>query len=248
MILALTTPSGNRSALPPIARALPQAELFHKAIISLAGKGKPADCPELVGRDGSGKPLQSNHGHAHTIPLDLLRNDGRIDHLAVYAPNGLGALAQSAIKNLKRTWTKGGAGEIQLALAAHGSIEVLRDLQTGLNQQEKILGPVGGSRVWETATPFVPARFLKSRGKNTLQGQVEAELASRGLPLPESVEILPELGIRLRHFIRRRIRGGTPPPIDAGFALRLTFTEPVKGPVLLGYASHFGLGRFRPIA
>ena len=35
-----------------------------------------------------------------------------------------------------------------------------------------------------------------------------------------------------------------PPSLANGFALRLTFAEPVAGPIALGYASHFGLGQF----
>ena len=37
MLLALTTPGGNKSALPSITRTLPQAELLHKALISKLG-------------------------------------------------------------------------------------------------------------------------------------------------------------------------------------------------------------------
>jgi hypothetical protein len=35
------------------------------------------------------------------------------------------------------------------------------------------------------------------------------------------------------------------PPVDCGFALRLRFAEPVRGPLCLGYGSHFGLGLFQ---
>jgi CRISPR-associated protein Csb2 len=48
----------------------------------------------------------------------------------------------------------------------------------------------------------------------------------------------------LRHYVRRRQRGGGPPAVDVGYALRLRFAEPVQGPLTLGYASHFGLGLF----
>ncbi len=77
-------------------------------------------------------------------------------------------------------------------------------------------------------------------------GQINAELASRGMPsveqldgLPRNAELLP-----LRHYVRRRQRGGMPPPIDIGYAIRLRFAEPISGPLALGYASHFGLGMF----
>ncbi|MGH7648271.1 MAG: type I-G CRISPR-associated protein Csb2, partial [Gemmatimonadaceae bacterium] len=102
-----------------------------------------------------------------------------------------------------------------------------------------------GSRVWESATPFIFPRFLKPRGKNGILGQINAELASRLLPAAESAELLSDLTRALRHFIRRRTHGGVPAPVDEGFGLRLTFAEPVKGPLLLGYAAHYGLGRFR---
>jgi CRISPR-associated protein Csb2 len=245
MLLALTTASGNRSALPPITRALPQAELFHRAVVSIAGKGNRVDCPELIGRDATGKPVRGNHSHAHTIPF-AMRDDGRIDHIVVYAPGGLGPSAQSAIRYLKRTWTKGGTGNLQLALVGKGPIGILKDMQLAAAQPDRWLGPAEGANVWVSATPFVPPRHMKSKGRNTLVGQVETELQSRGLPMPEAIEILPELSTPFRHFVKRRSRGGSPPPVEIGFGLKLTFSQPVKGPILLGYACHFGLGRFSP--
>jgi CRISPR-associated protein Csb2 len=90
----------------------------------------------------------------------------------------------------------------------------------------------------------VPPRFLKERGTNTLTGQINAELVSRRLPPVKNIEVSVAGGQSLRHFIRRRQHGGTAPPADIGLALRLEFAEPVCGPISLGYASHFGLGRF----
>ncbi len=75
--------------------------------------------------------------------------------------------------------------------------------------------------------------------------QVNAELLHRELPQAIHVEVDPELTKALRHFVRRRTHGGVPPKVDAGFGLRLRFEQPVCGPLLLGYASHYGLGLFR---
>ncbi|WP_437327115.1 hypothetical protein [Sorangium sp. So ce381] len=36
------------------------------------------------------------------------------------------------------------------------------------------------------------------------------------------------------------------PPAATSLGLRLTFAEPVRGPIALGYASHFGLGATAP--
>ena len=74
MLLALTTPSGTKSALPTVKRVLPQAELLHRSLVARAGRGSQVDCPELTGRDAEGNPLKG-HRHAHVLPVDL-DNDG----------------------------------------------------------------------------------------------------------------------------------------------------------------------------
>ncbi len=248
-VFSLTTPSGNRSALPPCSRALPQAELLHRAIVGHVAQGQRVECPELTGRDEQGKPLRYGHRHAHVLPVDL-DADGHLDHIIVYAPMGLGEVAQRAIRTLHRTWNKGGVGELQVALAGTGDLDALRSLPPPLGRRvECILAPPDGSRTWVSVTPFVPPRFVKRRGVNTLAGQINAELASRGLPSVKELEELPRNAgmVALRHFILRRQRGGMPPPVDVGHALRLYFAEPIVGPLTLGYASHFGLGLFDAI-
>ncbi len=247
MLLALTTPSGNKSALPSVTRTLPQAELFHRALVGLVGKGTRVYCPELTGRDKHGELLRDHHGHAHTIPLDL-DGDGRLDHLLIHAKMRLGDAAQGAIRTLKRTWTKGSAGEIQLAVVGVGDLTMLRQLPGKLGESiARLFGPATGSRIWESVTPYVPPRFLKPRGKNTLLGQISDELASRRLPKIESAYVDASLTRELRHFARRRNHGGVPPPVAAGYGMRLIISEPLSGPLSLGYASHFGLGLFRPV-
>ncbi len=243
MLLALATPSGSKSALPPVARTLPQAELIHQSLVSkvLSG-GEP--CPELIGRDEARQPLKGPHAHAHILPMDL-DGDGHLDHIIVFAPMGLSAAAQRAVRALRRTYMKGGVGELQVAVAAAGSLNDLRALGAGLHIAiERLLGPVSGATSWISATPFVPPRHLKKRGNSTLPGQIAAELEVRGYP-PASVEVLPWTSkiLPLRHFVRCRGRGPRP-PVDAGFAVRLLFDRPVWGPICLGYGSHFGLGRF----
>jgi CRISPR-associated protein Csb2 len=48
-------------------------------------------------------------------------------------------------------------------------------------------------------------------------------------------------------FHRLRSRRGLVQPDCTGTALRLTFPEPVSGPIALGFGSHFGLGLFRAV-
>ncbi|MEX1040801.1 MAG: type I-U CRISPR-associated protein Csb2 [Pirellulaceae bacterium] len=244
MLLSLTTPSGNRASLPPCTRTLPQAELFHRSVISQLGKGRKVNCPELTGRDESGAPLRDDHWHTHTLPVDL-DGDGHLDHIIVYAKMKLGDAAQRAVRQVRETWRKKGP-DIQVALVGYGDLDMLRRLPERLSVNiDSLLGPSGGTCVWESETPFVPPRFLKARGKNSLEGQVNMELRSRGLPEAKEVHVDPKQTRELRHYIRRRSRGGAPPPMDVGFGLRLTLCEPIAGPLLLGYASHYGMGSFR---
>jgi len=246
MLLALTTPSGGKSALPSITRTLPQGELFHRAVVARAANGDQAHCPELTGQDQQHKPLRDHHRHAHIVTLDL-NGDGHLDHVLVYAQMRLGEAAQRAIRTLRRTWTKGGT-DIQLAVVASGDLESLPQLRGGLGiSARRLLGRPQGSHIWESVTPFVLPRFLKPRGKNTIDGQISAELASRRLPPMENVRIDINLTRGLRHFVRCRGHGGVPPPMDSGYGLCLSLSEPVCGPLTLGYGSHFGLGLFQAV-
>ena len=244
ILLALSTPSRRTAALPGIQRTLPQGELFHRAMVGRAGNGQMIDCPELTGRDARGEPLQQGHRHAHVLPLDL-DGDKRIDHILVYASMGLGHAAQQAIRSLKRTWTKGGVGDLQVSVVGRGDLQSLRQLPEPFAPAIRdLLGSPQGSRIWRSATPFVPPRFVKPRGRNTIEGQIHAELASRGLPTPERIEVFRDESIKLRDFVRVRRHGGTAPPRDIGYAIQIELAEPIQGPLTLGYGSHFGLGRF----
>lgn len=244
MLLSLKTRGGNNSALPHINRTLPQGELFHRAIVGRVGKRRRVDCPELTGRDQQGQPLRDGHRHAHVLPLDL-DGDQRIDHVLVYAPMGLGGAAQQGIRSLKRTWTKGGVGELQIAVVGRGDLDALRNLPEPLNRHiGQLLGPPQRSKTWIGLTPFVPPRFVKPRGGNTIAGQIHAELESRQLPAATNIEVLSDESVAFRHFVRVRRHGGSSPPRDAGYAIRIQLTEHVCGPLTLGYGCHFGLGMF----
>jgi CRISPR-associated protein Csb2 len=183
------------------------------------------------------------------FPVDL-DGDGHLDHIIIHAPMGLGPRAQRAVRSLKRTWTKGGVGGLQVALAGQGSLDDLRGLPSPLDiGVAAVLGPVTGARTWTSSTPLVLPRYQKRRGTNTIEGQVLAEASSRGLP-PATVEVLPwdDETRKLRHATRVRRYPASPPPVDAGFAVRLVFEQPVRGPIAIGYGCHFGLGLFAPVS
>ena len=246
MLLSLATASATNQALPNITRTLPQAELLHRALVAQAARlGRHSVV--LSGCEVNRQPLKASHRHAHVLPLDL-NKDGRIDHVLIWAPSGLDAHDQAAIRAVRRTFTKGSSTRLGLALAAAGSIRELSHLQEPYGRH--LTTVIGSAKVWQSLTPFVPPRYMKKRGRNTLEGQVAAELESRGLPSPSRIRLLDSRDdavlLRYRHFVHTR-RLGPVPPIDCGFILEISFAEAVPGPLTLGYGSHFGLGMFRTI-
>ena len=265
MLLSLTNTSRNDHVLPPVTRTLPQADLLHRALICIASKVVGNVPQELTGRDETGKPLQGTHEHTHINPLDLDR-DGHLDHILVWAASGLGVKTQTTIRAARKTFTKGGIEPLRLALAATGDFRDLAWLvdeygRDHYGQRMALLTEEASS--WQSVTPFVPPRYIKVRGKNSLEGQIRTELSTRGFPNPASVTILapqiqhqslaPASGTgdengmtawrHFRHFKLARQRGPQP-PLNCWFAIRLEFPHPVPGPIAIGYGSHFGLGLF----
>lgn len=260
ILLALSVAEGSDRPLPRVRFTLPVAERFHRAIVHrvcrIAAKDRlgRVDCPEITGHDPFGQPLAQGHRHAHLLPLDL-DGDHHLDHVLVWAPMGLGPLARQAIGSLRRTWTRGGRPEFDVSPVDNGVLNSIDRLPERLRPGMASLfaspptpsgsdSPFGAVR-WRSRTPMVLPRYVKKRGKNSLEGQVQAELASRGLPPAKRVEAT-ELGAsRDRHgrFICVR-RDGSPPPANRSHTLVLVFDRPVIGPIALGYASHFGMGLF----
>jgi CRISPR-associated protein Csb2 len=241
VLLAITTRTGNRASLPPVSRTLPQAEILHRQLVGIVNKQIQKNCPELTGCDDDKNPLRLPHQHAHVLPLDL-DGDGHLDHVLIHAAMELGAAAQRAIRALRKTFAKNVSNDFQLAIAGIGGISQLLKLHLARSI-------VSSGNVWKSITPFVPPRFLKKSGKNSLEGQIQSELASRGLPAAESISILANETLAFRHYVRARKHGRNPPqpPVEVGYALELKFAEPLTTnqlPLCLGYASHFGLGIF----
>lgn len=240
-LLALSSDTSRGEVLPQMARCLPQAELLHQSLVSLAARVANGSCPELTGKDSDGRPLEG-HRHAHYLPLDL-DGDRRLDHMLVYAPMGLGEIAQRALESIRRTWTKGVDRDLFVSLAGVGSRgDVLASLRS-VGPRARILGE---ARSWESLTPFVAPRFIKAR-RHTLLDQVRAELAQRSLPDAVEIEVLSREELLRRGFlryVRARRDSDRLPPTTQPWLLHLRFTEPILGPLAIGYACHYGLGLF----
>ncbi len=258
MLLEVRPDTESGLGFPPTTDTLQRAEGLHRELVARASKWAGDDPPwRMTGkRDGA---LLRGHQHLHVLPLCIERPRGResIDHILLWIPGG-GFGQQSQLAVLNTTILK--AHKLPpAALTCIGTGEA--------EELDRLVPALRSARIWQSVTPFVPPRYLKVGGRNTLLGQVQAELESRRLPVAVKVEVevvrpggarvwmdggawssrsLDRLSPRFRHFRVERDKEGREPKQRLPFALRLHFDEPVRGPICLGYASHFGLGQFAP--
>ncbi len=234
-LLALASDTKKREVLPQMMRALPQMELLHQGLLSKLGD---VFCPELAGRDADGVRLEG-HRHAFFLPL-ALNPQGSLDHILVHAAMGLGAEAQRALRTIRSTFTKGGDRPLFVTLAGLGRLADFTSIGS------RSIPELAESTLWTSRTPFVPPRHLKTK-RHTLEDQVQAELESRGLPRAIRIDVLARdqvVSLGLHRFVRVRREPGRGPPAARFFGLEIELERPVRGPIALGYASHFGLGLF----
>ncbi|AUX19851.1 CRISPR-associated protein [Sorangium cellulosum] len=274
-LLALASDTTNGEVLPRLVDGLLRMEVLHAALVRRSDRGDglgPSPC--LTGKDARGEPRRG-HGHAWLLPASLERNE-QLDHVLVHAAMKLDERAYEALSSVRVFYWN----NVPRTFVTLVGLGVREDF-------EQAVPYVRAATVWKSVLPFVPPRHLKRQGANSLEGQVQAELASRNLPPAERIEVeidggdyraasdfwdlwqrrhpgqihlaahggeedralRPEerLATRWRHFRSARLlKPEQRPPVVASLGLRLTFAKPVRGPIALGYASHFGLGVMAP--
>jgi len=223
--------------------------------------------PVFSGKQPNGMPLDEGHRHAHFLS-EAASRDGRVSHLTVYAPIGFDAEDELAFARLVRcgVWGKQGY-DLQLVLLGIGQASDFG----GLDEKAGYSQALAESTTWISRTPFVLTRHLKlTRAEarephrrmaatlRELRSLIRLELARRAQfsPFAERVEIEPLLGkdrsgtylgshfTTWLKFRRERLTGAGNKAGWQAFGFRLTFPEPVRGPIALGYGCHFGLGLF----
>ncbi len=241
--------------LPMAFDTLRWGEVARDAAMSHYGgrNNKTAKSPTLSGRDKeSGKPLEG-HRHAFYLPADE-NGDDRLDHLTVWAPDGLTTQEFEALVSMQELNRGGGREPLQLVYQAHGKE---RDF-TGVS-------PIfGESKRWRSITPYVLPRHTKFRGpKDDIRmvdgpiEQIERELAIRWpdrsgrvtkeyrrKPIAPMRQEGRSRGFRPFEFFRYRRGGGSTG--GGAFNFEIEFDQPVQGPIALGFACHYGLGLFVP--
>jgi len=221
--------------LPRVEDSVRIGELLRRAVMSEAKKqlGENA-IPSTF--SGHGLAEGNRHRHAFYLPWDA-NDDGRIDRLILHLPDGMTHDERKIVEKLRRIWSRGG-GEWQLIL------EDIGGPQTG----EPLLAT---ATQWQSITPYLhPWHAKKGFG---IEGQIKRECCERGLPEPVEFEQLSavQVGNQTRNtirFHRFRNKRDLSQPDRHGSFWRMTFAEPVSGPIALGFGCHFGLGLFKPAA
>jgi len=222
--------------LPPVTEAVAVGYAMREAAMAQFGRSNGGEnAPLLSGRGEDGRPL-SGHRHCHYLPSDE-DGDGRLDHLTVWCPAGLGEEELAALRSVRDLRVR----ELDYSLQAFYMLAATR-------RELEAVPVLGRSATWLSITPFVPVRHVRRRSggvRDTPADQVRLELERRGFPPPKDVRFL----VRGRYpwlAYRRRHRGRGITPNHAGYGFVIEFEEEVSGPIALGYGSHYGLGLFLP--
>ena len=235
----------SSKVLPMAFDTLRWGELARLAAMSKHGKQNDGAVSEaLSGKDKSGKPLKG-HPHAFYLPTDE-DGDGRLDHLTVWAPGGLGPEEFQAVVSVQKLNRGGEREPIQVVYQAHGSV----------GDFDYVSPLFGKSKRWRSLTPYVLTRHRK-RDSESPEQQIQREIALRcpdrrlrslRLERPrmriEPMQPGRSDGFRPFDFFTYRQGGGSNG--GGAFNFELEFEEPISGPIALGFACHYGLGLFVP--
>jgi CRISPR-associated protein Csb2 len=187
----------------------------------------------FAGKDAAGIALQK-HDHAYYLSTSDGIDRRRITHVTVYARSGFGSGEVAALTFLRTV--------------SVSELKLLRVQLVGLGGPTDFTAPVlGEAAVWQSITPFVGPAHIGRRGRRRyLRKSLRRELR-RLFPnnVPEVAE-LPEGSPRSIEYRRARSKLR-----DDGYSrpfgrFTVTFPKPIRGPVCVGYCSHFGLGLFGP--
>lgn len=240
------------------------------------GQERPLAPSAVSGRGGNGRPLADprHRGHIFWLPEDADR-DGRIDHLTAYLADGFCRATLQRLDGLDwvcpqgrdwpETWTVPGrfpspGGPPVVGRVWDGRGKDWRLVSEGVGRpsdfaDSSVVALFGSARVWRSRTPFFASGHLKRTG---YAGEIQRLLDRRGLLRPdqaEEVEVIEQSDRRFgdrrctpRAFHSERCRAGETRLDDRGAFLVLRLPVPIRGPLLLGYGAHFGLGQFQATA
>ena len=219
---------------PPIEKTIAVADLMRRSVMAKIGNAHMSIPAYISGHDRMGRPLQHNHRQAFWIPVDS-DCDGLIDHVAVFVQEGFEKSIQDMFYSIRQLNDKHG---LTLSVSFRGFYD--------RKSLEKRCSLFKSKKDWISATPyFMPWHKKKNYDRKE---QIEKECRKRGFG---NISNITGHEIRVRgrrmateafHSMHNKQRPINP----VGDALRISFKESIRGPVSLGFGSHFGLGMFVP--
>ena len=220
----------NSEAPVPTSKRTPLLHAVRRALMACSKQGDH-NLPRLFsGHEPDGAPARSGH-HDHVfLAVEDTQGDGYLNRLIIAAPWRCDLTSQDLRTDHNQACFQKVCKKLRSIKA--GKLGILKlSAPKELALDDAITGP---ARIWESYTPYKPTRHPK-RGqdpKEITTKDILGECQRRGLPKPE-VEILElEMGPK----------GG-----NISSQIKLHFTTPVTGPLLLGRSSHMGGGFFKAL-
>lgn len=197
----------------------------------------------LSGKSPEGS-LRGDHLHAHYIPT---AEGGRISNVSVYAREGFGEAEVAALSMMRQMpWSDGRKLRVQCV---------------GIGTPSDFVSDIfATSRRWHSASPFL------GHARIGLKGQIRYLRKCATREWRRLAELLPEYrDVRIVNITAMEPDSlhwrGRPRPIEyrrirsknrsdgyrACGLFEIEFSEPVQGPLALGYGCHFGLGLFTAV-
>jgi CRISPR-associated protein Csb2 len=198
--------------------------------------------PILSGKDGTGNIL-CTHGHAHYLPTCEGTDRRHITHVTVFARNGLDDAEMAAISAISFVQPDDTRLRVQLI-----GLGYPRDCGGRLFQT---------SSEWYSLTPYLGPGHVGRRGQDRCMRKAIRREWRR---LADQVTDFRDVHLQqvTALSLDDPVWSGCPRPIQfrrvrskhhgemyrVGGIFKLTFSQPISGPLSLGYACHFGLGLF----
>jgi CRISPR-associated protein Csb2 len=264
----------DSTVLPLVTDTLRVAEAARFNLLGIHGRmtekdGTRGKSRSFAGKDEAGNRLDG-HRHCYFLPTDE-DSDGRLDHLTLCTASGFSAAELRTIDRLRQIKTRereDSGHPLGVVLTGVGRLDEftpgpLKSANTWLSatpflcpEHPKTRGPLfhterGGADPQRFLLYQVRKEVARWIGRHELDidpATIETTLCldpdgNTRLPDPTSGRATGPRPIQFRRF--RQKRGDDGGRRLAGF-FRLTFLNPVPGPIALGHSSHFGLGLFVP--
>ncbi|MBC7818550.1 MAG: type I-U CRISPR-associated protein Cas5/Cas6 [Planctomycetaceae bacterium] len=217
--------------------------------------------PTLSGKTADGCRL-TGHVHAHYLPLPLGNDLRRIGSIMILAREGFDPTEVAVLAGLTRLDLKSRRSDGSTADAQQPQGHDLRVQLIGLAQDARSHETFfAESDEWISRTPFLGhaeigvrrrSAYLRKGVRREWRRLVEQRPELDGVELCDVEELTPkEIDARnlpqAREFRRVRQKHGDRADWRPAAMFRLRLSQPISGPLSLGYASHFGMGLFEPL-